>query len=103
MQRAHPDDVSPPPDIDVCPTCFLFQARGGRRCPPAQISYDLEVMRAAVRADASSVTTFADLVRQDAGTVCTKPTFALMPGAPETLANDTEKEVSYVDAPSSAR
>ncbi len=87
MADTAPNDlITPLPDLNACPSCFLFQARGGTTCPPMRPAYDLERERrlqAALRVDASAGRpTFADLVRRDAGAVVgTKPVLALMPGA----------------------
>jgi hypothetical protein len=107
------DDHTPSdyqPDLNVCPSCVLFAARGGRRCPPAQEAYDLrelttiqnlEVLRMAVQADARAAQpSFAELVRQDAVAGGSRnPTLALPPGAPTSNVNDSKrKEAECVPA-----
>lgn len=103
--------MTPAPDIDVCPSCFLFRARAdesgeGRRCPPAQQMYnlralqaarDLELLRAAVRVDAGALATFADRVRQDAAAGASSGhALALMPGADANKSfNDLRKEYEH--------
>ena len=103
-----PDDHTAPsalgyqPDLNACPSCFLFQVRGGRRCPPAQQAYDLralqearnfEALRVAVHAERGSIPSFADLVRRDAEAMASqKRPLALMPGTTTELFPNTNKK-----------
>jgi hypothetical protein len=92
--------MTPPFDIDAaCAGCFLNERTGGV-CPVVLDAYDLEELRLAVRADAGSITTLVDLVRHDAKAMAgSKPTLALMPGAPKSIVNESnEKEVEYAPA-----
>ncbi len=92
------DRIEDQPDLNACPSCFLFQATGDR-CPAAREAYDLEVLGVAIQAEAGLITTLADLIQLER-VPGAKPILALMPGAPiGGIVNESkEKEVEYVPA-----
>lgn len=88
------------PDLNACPSCFLFQSTGDR-CPPARdayYAYELAVLRMAIRAETGIKTGLADLIQLESAAKARR-TLALMPGAPQRIVNQSkEKEVEYVPA-----